>query len=484
MIVSRLRAANVTGLCQHSARLVPGDAFIAYHGGQSDGRDFIADAVAHGAKAIVIDPEHLTPTQSHVLSKIAIPVLEVPHLIEKIPALADEFYDHPSQHLHIVAVTGTNGKSSIAHGLNQMYRALDVPVAMIGTLGIGTLDHCVDNPLTTPDSISLQRHLAEMYAAGIETVVMEASSHALDQGRLKTTDIHVAIFTNLTQDHLDYHKTLEAYGNAKAKLYKMDSVETVVINLDDEWCYAQLPYIASTKKVIGYTCKQKKSDRCDSIISAVPDGEGYRLYENDSDVFFEPLLIGSFNLSNLLAMIAAMRVDGFTLNVLSSIAEHVSGIPGRLECVSLPEDPRVIIDFAHTPDALEKAIAALRPTVRGKLWCIFGCGGDRDITKRAIMGKIAAKDADQVIITNDNPRNESPQKIADQILSGMPSKHHAQVILDREAAIRAAILSAHVEDTILIAGKGHEKTQIMAEIIMPFSDQCVARQVLKERRPK
>ncbi|MFI4956080.1 MAG: UDP-N-acetylmuramoyl-L-alanyl-D-glutamate--2,6-diaminopimelate ligase [Gammaproteobacteria bacterium] len=484
MLTSQLHAAGITGLCQHSGRVSVGDAFIAYRGEARDGRDFILDVVARGAKALVIDPEGLTPEQEAVLSLITIPVFRVQHLAQKTPELAEAFYNHPSRHLHVIAATGTNGKSSIVFGINQMYRALDVPVAMIGTLGIGTLDHYVDNPLTTPDPVSLQRNLAEMFAQGIETVAMEASSHALDQGRLGNTEIHVAIFTNLTQDHMDYHQTMEAYGEAKALLYKMPSVETIVINLDDAWCFAQCDKIPSSKKVIGYTCQQKTHPRCDLLISAVKQGEGYGVSEGGTTFPFHPQLIGDFNVSNLLAMIGAMRVDGFALNVLVQIAERVSGIPGRLECVSFLGEPRVVVDFAHTPDALLKALLALRPTVKGKLWCVFGCGGGRDITKRPIMGEIAAKYADHVVITTDNARNDSPEAIAQMILAGIPSGKTADVILDRAEAITKVIQSAAVDDTVLIAGKGHEKTQTIGGVVTPFSDQATARSALDERRQR
>jgi UDP-N-acetylmuramoyl-L-alanyl-D-glutamate--2,6-diaminopimelate ligase len=482
MLSSQLRTAGITGLCQHSGRVSAGDAFIAYPGEARDGRDFILDVVARGAKALVIDPDGLTPEHEAMLSQITIPVFRVQGLAKKAPEIADEFYNHPSQHIHVIAVTGTNGKSSIAFGLNQMYRALDVPIAMIGTLGIGTLDHYVDNPLTTPDPVSLQRYLFEFYKQGIETVAMEASSHALHQGRMGNTTIRVAIFTNLTQDHMDYHHTMEAYGEAKALLYKMPSVETVVINLDDAWCFAQLDKIPSQKKVIGYTCQQKKHARCDLLLSAVKKDDAYVVSEGGESYAFHPQLIGEFNLSNLLAMIGAVRVDGFALNILVKVAERVSGIPGRLECVSTPGEPRVVVDFAHTPDALLKALLALRPTVKGKLWCIFGCGGGRDVTKRPIMGEIAAKYADKVVVTTDNARNDSPQEIANMIVAGIPSGVPVEVILDRAEAIAKVVCSASVDDTILIAGKGHEKTQTVAGVVTPFSDQNTARGALDERR--
>lgn len=484
MLISQLTSAGIIGLCQHSGRLVAGDAFVAYPGGQTDGRDYISDAIARGAAALVIDPDGLTPSQDAVLSHVTIPVFRVHQLAEKIPLLADTFYNHPSRHMHMIAVTGTNGKSSIAFGLNQMYRALDVPVAMIGTLGIGTLDHYEPNPLTTPDPISLQRCLADMLAQGIETVAMEASSHALDQKRLGPTDIRVAVFTNLTQDHMDYHHTMEAYGEAKALLYQMASVETVVMNLDDPWCLTQLDRIPRDKKVIGYTQKNATHPRCDSVIRCVAMKDHYEVSEGTQTVAFYPTLIGDFNISNLLAMIGAMRVDGFALNVLVRVAEKVSGIPGRLECVSSPDEPRVIIDFAHTPDALLKAMDVLRPTVRGKLWCVFGCGGGRDTSKRPLMGAIAAQHADKVIVTTDNPRDEPAQEIADMILAGMQQGVSPRVILNRAEAIRAAVLEAAVEDTVLIAGKGHEKTQTIAGVVTPFSDQDKARDALNERRQR
>lgn len=482
MLIEQLISAGITGLCQHSGRLVAGDAFVAYPGLQTDGRDFVEDALKRGAKALIIDPEHLTVAQEAILEHVNVPIFRIQQLAEKIPELADKFYHHPSRHLHIIAITGTNGKSSIAFGLNQMYRVLDVPVAMIGTLGIGTLDNYIPNPLTTPDPISLQRYLSTMHQQGIETVAMEASSHALHQKRLGATEIRVAIFTNLTQDHMDYHHTMEAYGQAKALLYQMPSVETVVMNLDDAWCMAQLDRVPLSKKVIGYTQKNASHPRCASVIACAHKNDSYYVTEGTQEYLFSPQLIGDFNISNLLAMMAAMRVDGFALNVLVKAAEKVSDIPGRLECVSQPDEPRVVIDFAHTPDALLKAIQALRKTVKGKLWCIFGCGGGRDTTKRSQMGDVAARHADIVIVTSDNPRNESPQAIADMIIAGIPAEAHYRVILNREEAITSAIQEATISDTILIAGKGHEKTQTMAGVVTPFSDQDKAREALYKRR--
>lgn len=474
---------EIQSLVLDSRQVKPGDCFVAIMGTGSDGRDYMAQAIEAGAVAIVYEAQGLTKAQDTWLSSQSnYPLIPYSGLKDALPSMAARFYGEPSEHMHVIAVTGTNGKSSIVHGISQLYGAFQEPCMMVGTLGIGPLSDIAPNPLTTPDCISLQRHLAFWRAKGIETVAMEASSHALDQGRLAAINIRTAIFTNLTRDHLDYHETMEAYGAAKALLYKIPSVEHVVFNLDDAWCVSQLPHVEESKVCVGYSLKGNTHPRCARVLQGQRHDHALELQWGDSKAACDVPLLGDFNFSNILAMMSALLLEGFPLDDIAARIDALHCIPGRMQKAIPHGEPMVVIDYAHTPDALEKALQTMREYTRGRLICVFGCGGDRDAGKRELMGAVASRLADFCIITNDNPRSEPPLGIAVAIASGMKHQEYYRIELDRVAAIKTAISMAQDGDAILIAGKGHEKIQTIGKEHHHHDDVQVASAILRERQ--
>jgi UDP-N-acetylmuramoyl-L-alanyl-D-glutamate--2,6-diaminopimelate ligase len=480
-----LADVEISGLALDSRMVRPGDCFFAYPGHQGDGRDYMEQA-AQQAAALVYDPDHLSPTQASWLETAPIPCVAYPKLAEHVSALAARFHGKPSEDQHVIAVTGTNGKSSIVHGLNQLYGMLNEPIAMIGTLGIGVLSDLKNAQLTTPDPIKIQETLKSLRDQGIENIALEASSHALHQHRLSAVDIDVAILTQITRDHLDYHLTMEAYAEAKARLLHFNSVKHVVVNLDCPYFYAMIDQIPQEKIIIGYTLQNKTHPRLAVVLSATDIrsslmGQTFTLHYFDKIFPVSTRLLGEFNVSNILAMIAAMLADGFSLFEITALIPALKTVPGRLEVVHVEGQPLVVIDYAHTPDALEKSLLALKPLCTGKLIGVFGCGGDRDKGKRPQMGRIAASLCDRVILTDDNPRSENSASITDEILAGMEGYAAVEVIHDRGEAITAIIESAHPEDCILIAGKGHETKQILNDRTIDFCDKSYASDCLQLR---
>lgn len=472
---------EIASLVLDSRQVKPGDCFVALKGLAHDGRDFMAQALEQGAVAILYEPDELTATQSsYIASHPSATLLPCPGLAQHLPMMAARLYGEPSEHMHVVAVTGTNGKSSIVHGITQLYGAFHEPCMMMGTLGIGPLDQLEPNPLTTPDCIAVQRHLEAWRTRGVETAAMEASSHALEQGRLSAVNIRTAIFTNLTRDHLDYHGTLEAYGEAKALLYGFPSVEQVIFNLDDPWCYIQLTQVEPSKLCIGYSLQGKTHPRCSRVLQGRRDHSTLHMIWGDTQVSTDLPLLGDFNFSNALAMVAALLMDGFILHEIAEHMNKLNAIPGRMQKAMRVSEPCVIIDYAHTPDALEKVIQTLRAEAKGRVICVFGCGGDRDPGKRPMMGAVVSRLADYFIITNDNPRSEQPLDIVRAIEAGIQQPAHYEIELDRVTAINKAIHMAAVGDMVLIAGKGHEKTQIIGDQKIHHDDVQVATSVLRE----
>lgn len=476
---------EIAGLALDSRAVRPGDCFLAYPGYQVDGRNYMDQASAEAA-AILYEPENLSPEQSHWLAQSTIPTFPYPHLAKDISMLAARFHGKPSEDQHIIAVTGTNGKSSIVHGLNQLYGMLREPIAMIGTLGIGVLNELNPAQLTTPDPVKLQETLKNLRDKGIENIAIEASSHALAQDRLAAVDIDVAIFTQISRDHLDYHKTLESYVEAKSRLLRFNSVKHVVINLDCPWFYELIDSIPQNKIIIGYTLHHKNHPRLAAVLSVSHIqssllGQEFILEVLGKTYPVTTRLLGEFNVSNIAAMIAAMIADGFGPGEITALIPALQTVPGRLEVIQIEGQPLVIIDYAHTPDALEKALLALKPLCKGQLACIFGCGGDRDKGKRSLMGAVAASLCDRVIVTDDNPRSEDPAAIVADILAGMKGFEPLTVIHDRGQAIEAMIQQAKPEDCILIAGKGHETTQVLKDSTLKFCDKSFARECLQAR---
>ena len=464
---------GITGLALDSRLVVDGDLFIAVKGTQTDGAQYIAEAVDNGATAVLAE-------QGVDVSNCAVPVITVPKLSEYISDIAGVFYGQPSRQIPVTAITGTNGKTTCSQLLAQLFTLLDESTGFIGTLGYGLSgNQPTASGLTTPDAISVQRIFAELRDAGAKRIAMEVSSHSLVQRRVAGLQIDTAVFTNLTRDHLDYHGDINSYAAAKARLFAMAGLKHAVINLDDNVGRLILANLDPLVNGISYSVENHSADiHCDRILIdasgidaeiVTPWGKG-RLKSS---------LLGKFNLANLLAVIGAAGVQGFALDKILQAASALTAVAGRMELVDASARPSVVIDYAHTPDALEKALQALRRHCRGNLWVVFGCGGDRDIGKRAEMGKVADHRADKIIVTSDNPRSESPEKIIDQVLLGIT--RDVSAVVDRRDAIRTAITDAQPDDVILIAGKGHEDYQILGAERLPFSDQGEARLALRSR---
>ena len=475
MDTSGCPSVSVTGVALDSRLVVPGDLFIAVKGTQTDGAQYIAQAIEKGAVAILLE-------QNMVSADWAVPVIALPELSEYVSDIAGVFYGQPSQQMPVTAITGTNGKTTCSQLLAQLFELLGESSGFIGTLGYGLSGNGLntkDTGLTTPDAVSVQRILAELKDAGAKRIAMEVSSHSLVQRRIAGLQIDTAVFTNLTRDHLDYHGNLNSYAAAKARLFAMTGLKNAVINIDDNVGRLILVNLDPLVNGISYSVENHSADiHCDRIsISAsgidaevvTPWGRG-RL--NSS-------LLGKFNLANLLAVIGAAGMQGFALDKILQAAVSLTAVTGRMELVDTNARPAVVIDYAHTPDALEKALQALRNHCQGELWVVFGCGGDRDIGKRAEMGKVADHRADNIVVTSDNPRTESPEKIIDQVLLGIT--RDVSVVVDRRDAIRTAIKDAQPNDVILIAGKGHEDYQILGAQRLPFSDQAESRLALRSR---
>ena len=397
-------------------------------------------------------------------------ILYIEDIKHQISNIAAQFFDFPSDNLFVIGVTGTNGKTSCSHLIAQSIHQANHPCAVIGTIGNGIMNQIEPTALTTPDAITLQGLLASYLSQGVKTVVVETSSHALEQQRVKNIDYDIGIFTNLTHEHLDYHGDMRHYAAAKSKLFNEYKLQHAIINIDDVWgqkIFAQLP---SNTHAISYAIKNKKADIIATDIIADRRGIRANIKTPWGDGQLQSHLIGQFNVFNLLAVLACLKLVGFSLEQSLTQISKLHGIKGRMETININNQATAVIDFAHTPDALEKVLQSLKILTKGKLWCVFGCGGDRDKGKRPLMGKIAHQYADRLIITDDNPRCEAPKEIIKQILSGITDPTHTEVIHDRKEAIHFAMNQARKENIILIAGKGHEKFQIIGEKVVPFDD--------------
>ncbi|MCM2326675.1 MAG: UDP-N-acetylmuramoyl-L-alanyl-D-glutamate--2,6-diaminopimelate ligase [Lysobacter sp.] len=455
-----------------------GSVFLAYPGSHRDGRAFIAEAVARGAAAVVWESRGFEWSPSW-----DVPNLAVEGLRGAASEIAGLVHGDPSAKLWMVGVTGTNGKTSVAQWVAQAFDGLGRRAAVLGTLGNGLVGERAEAKNTTPDAVVLQRELAEYLRRGAKVAAMEVSSHGLDQERAAAIKFDVAVFTNLTRDHLDYHHTMEAYAEAKYRLFNARGVGRAVINVDDAWGRRFADRLrGSPVDVIGYGIADGRL----RAASFTQSEAGLRLrVEGDWGMgeVATPML-GEFNVANLLAVIGTLLASGVELEPALAAVARLRPVPGRLERLGGGADPLVVIDYAHTPDALEKALAAVRPVVApgGRLFCVFGCGGDRDPGKRPIMGEAAARLADHAIVTSDNPRGEDPGAIIAQVLEGVLSGS-VEAIADRQVAIFSAIHQAGPGDVVLVAGKGHETYQEIAGARHPFSDAEVAAAAL-EARPR
>lgn len=495
LALGRAATIAVRNLCLDTRQLKTGDAFIAVLGNKVDGRNFIAKAIELGASAILVEADKNWQGIDWLGN---VPVVAVAQLGEQVSAIAARFFAEPSKKIPLLAITGTNGKTTCSLLAAQLLARLQNKSAVVGTLGYGLLDTAAAAPLaqqlsqlhstglTTPDPIALQRILAQLVAQGAASIAIEVSSHSLQQQRVAAVQIHSAIFTNLTQDHLDYHGDLTRYGNAKAQLLQAPGLHTAIINLDDAWAKSLLSHIPAGVTALSYSTKTT-ADIYAQNIELHAFGVSATIVTPWGTADIQSPLLGEFNLSNLLAVIAAIAIQGFDLKSIVALVPQLQPAPGRMQQVVVEQaaqQVQVIVDYAHTPDALENTLTAIHQHKAGNIWTIFGCGGDRDKTKRPLMGKIAERLSDYVIVTNDNPRSEEPSAIAAEILRGMNRPSGCLVIAERAQAIDFAVQQAKAGDIVLIAGKGHEDYQIFANQTLPFSDIQQARIALQKRIAK
>ncbi len=475
----------ISGISADSRKVVPGDMFLAVSGYESDGRDYIEQAITSGSSIVLAEKtEEWSPSQYDSQS---IPVVTIENLSEKISAIAGKFYNNPSQRLSLIGVTGTNGKTSCTHIMMQLLNLIGKSCGCIGTIGCGVDGELKDSVNTTPGPIELQEYLAKWSDQGVGHVVMEVSSHGLSQGRVAALTFQLALFTNISRDHLDYHGDMQTYIKAKAKLFQMPGLKIAVINADDASAEAMFKAANVNGNAdvacYGYGLKKAKHANDRSLwlenIRYHDKGVSAELFSPWGQYHIESPLLGGFNLSNLLGSITSLAAIGYSLHDVINQLPSLKTVSGRMERVAVESDISVVVDYAHTPDGLEKALEAMRQHAQGKLWCVFGCGGDRDQGKRPLMGEVAQRFADHMVVTTDNPRTENPATIIDEILSGVDSP--SLVEEDRAKAITACIKQAKPGDCVLIAGKGHEDYQIVGKDYLPFSDIKQARLALAER---
>jgi UDP-N-acetylmuramoyl-L-alanyl-D-glutamate--2,6-diaminopimelate ligase len=493
-------AIEITGLQLDSREIKSGDAFIALVGAKLDGRQFIAKAIELGAVAVLVEADKQWKNIDWLGN---VPVIAIETLAEKTSEIAGQFYSHPSRACRLIGVTGTNGKTSCTLLIAQLSALLSKQekntAGVVGTLGFGILDANSLAPLsqqigavqttglTTPDSVNLQKILADLVAQKASTIAIEVSSHSLILGRVAELQFETAIFTNLTQDHLDFHGNLERYGNAKEQLLKQANLKYAIVNADDAWAKNLLQKIPQGVRAISFSVADSSADIYLSDLQLTAAGANAKLHSPWGSVDLVSPFIGKFNLSNLLAVIAAVCIGGAKLSDVVALLPQLQAAPGRMQTITLDDsnqDINVVVDYAHTPDALKNTLSAIREHTNSRIWTVFGCGGDRDKTKRPLMGNIAEKYSDYVIITNDNPRTEEPSAIAADIIRGLHNANGCLVIADRAQAIDFAVQQAKAGDLILIAGKGHEDYQIFAEQTISFSDSKQARLALQRRLAK
>ena len=462
---------TVSNMTLDSRQVSAGDLFVALPGLHRDGRDFIEAAFTQGAAAVLTEtvPEALLEDDR---------VIPIPRLKVRLGELANRFYRAPSKKLKLIAVTGTNGKTSIVELASQMLRSMGYRAGSIGTLGMKLVDRPRETRNTTPDCVSIHRQLAKWCDASVEWVAMEASSHALDQGRLDGLSIDAAVFSNLSRDHLDYHSSMEAYCEAKLRLFRDFAPAVRIFNADDALLTSHRNVWG--KAGLGISCEGALADIQVLVKGAAP--LALQLKTPWGAAHIQSALAGRFNAFNLSAAVTLLAAMGLPFDAVISAAEQVDPVRGRLQKVEFESDIAVFIDYAHTPDALDRALCTLSDFgVKGHIWVVFGCGGDRDRGKRAEMGATAAAIADRLVVTSDNPRSESPAAIIDDILEGC--RHVVPMVeVDRAAAIALAVSQADTGDVVLIAGKGHETYQEVGSVRQPFCDSDHARKNLAIRR--
>ncbi|KTC76074.1 UDP-N-acetylmuramoylalanyl-D-glutamate-2, 6-diaminopimelate ligase [Legionella birminghamensis] len=464
---------EINDISNDSRAIQKGNLFIAYPGHASDGRQFIPLAVEKGAAAVLYDPQNWLISEPEK-SVVYVPF---PNLSARLAELSARFYQHPSENLYITGVTGTNGKTTIAYQLAQAHEALASKSAYIGTLGFGKADQLQALANTTPDALCLQKIINQFQKAQTTQICMEVSSHALDQGRVECIKFSQGIFTNLTHDHLDYHHSMDEYANAKARLFAFPDLEWAIVNQDDAYTPHMLRFKSAACQVLSYGIHEHSDVK--SIEHAISlEGTRIKLTSPWGTHELRIKALGYFNIYNALAVFSSLVAAGYPVGKVVEKMADLRAAPGRMEIVT--QEPYTIVDYAHTPDALKNVLETLKGVKKGKIIAVFGCGGDRDKTKRPIMGRIASANADVLIMTSDNPRTEDPEQILNDIEQGVGERPNLYKIANREEAIAKAVSLASSEDIILVAGKGHESYQQIGTARHHFSDQEVLeRYVLK-----
>lgn len=464
-----------------SRRLQTGDLFLACRGATLHGKRFVREAFDAGVAAVAVDVDEDEILGAELVERAQekqVPLLAVVRLDQKLGEIAARFYERPSEKMTVIGVTGTNGKTSVTQFLAQCLHSEQQPCGVIGTLGNGIWGKLKSSIFTTPLAPGVQKHLARIQAEGADFVAMEVSSHALDQGRVNAVDFDVAVLTNLSRDHLDYHGDMQAYAAAKAKLFYFHGLRTAVLNWDDELGRKLGQELSSRDMhVVAYTLEAEEDESIENIQflqAAIVDrsqkGMHLRVKGHWGECELQTGLLGDFNASNLLAVLGTLLSLGVSLEEAVARVVNVTPPAGRMECFVAQGLPLVVVDYAHTPDALTQVLRTLRSHCDGSLWVVFGCGGDRDKGKRALMAQAAESIADKIIVTNDNPRTEAASAIVEDILQGFSSSEDVDVIYEREHAIVFAIKHASKEDIVLLAGKGHEDYQIIGTERKHFSD--------------
>ena len=463
----------VSGLTMDSRQVHAGDVFMACSGHQIHGVYFARQSIERGAVAVLLEEDPAVAKEIEELRHSeAIPVISVPQLSQKVGIIAERFYDYPSKALTTVGITGTNGKTSCSQFLAQALSE-DKPSGVIGTIGNGLFGQLESASHTTPDAVSLHGLFKRFLEQGAASVVMEVSSHGLIQGRVAGVSFDVAVFTNLSRDHLDYHGDMENYSAAKKRLFQMPGLQHAVINADDAFGRLLINDLPQSLHIVSYGIAAD-SDVHATNLRFSPLGISFDVDTPWGKGTVNSALLGRFNVSNLLAVLTALLLLGMPVAKTLLRMKSLATVPGRMERVGYAGmGPVVVVDYAHTPDAVEKALSSLREHfTEHKIYCVFGCGGDRDPGKRAIMGTLAEANADKIVITNDNPRTEDPNRIVSDILQGITQKDQVQVILDRPQAIRWALEQATRDDAVIILGKGHEQYQIIGKEKRNYAGDC------------
>ncbi len=465
---------RVSGISSDSRRVGSGDLFIATGGERSHGLDYVQDAIRAGAAAVVFDAS----TADAVPVDVGVPLIAVEGLAGKLGLMVNRYFGSPSERIAVSGVTGTNGKTTVAWLIARCLRDLGVSCGYAGTLGYGVEALTAGDGMTTPDVIEFHRRLADFRDSGASQAAVEVSSHALAQGRVDGLTFEYALFTNLTRDHLDYHGDMSRYGEAKALLFTDCRPRVGIINIDSDFGSRLAERCRGEVVVVSTTPDRAAHGRPHVFVRSVvarEEGSEIDLSGSWGEARLEIAMPGGFNVANAVLVLALLLHQGHPIDAVCRALSGAEAPPGRMQRVGSDRGgPRVYIDYAHTPDALEAALEALRPHCRGRLWCVFGCGGERDRGKRPLMGRVAERLADAVVLTSDNPRGEAPERINAEILAGLLRPADATVINDREAAIAHGIDAAATGDVVLIAGKGHEHQQQLGTGRIDFSDYAIA----------